>query len=166
MWVSKRFKYTKLSMGNFEKWKSSLYKGKAFGKLLTDLSKAFDCLSHELIMAKSNAYWLSLSALKLTQSYLSERKQIIKINQVYSSWEEIIFGVPQEFILGPTLFNIFLSDLFLTVQNVDFANYADGTIYDAGSNIDKVIFSLKNPLENFLNSLLIIKWKLMKANVI
>ena len=91
------------------------------------------------------------------QSYLSERKQIIKINEVYSSWEEIIFGVPQEFILGPTLFNIFLSDLFLTVQNVDFANYADGTIYDAGSNIDKVIFSLKNPLENFLNSLLIIK---------
>ena len=95
--------------------------------------------------------------MKLTQSYLSERKQIIKINQVYSSWEEIIFGVPQEFILGPTLFNIFLSDLFLTVQNVDFANYADGTIYDAGGNIDKVIFSLKNPLENFLNSLLIIK---------
>ena len=43
-------------MGNFEKWKSSLYKGEAFGKLLTDLSKAFDCLSHELIMAKSNAY--------------------------------------------------------------------------------------------------------------
>ena len=76
-----------------EKWKSSVDKGKAFGILLTDLSKVFDCLSHELIIAKLNAYGFSLSALKLMQSYLSERKQITKLNQPYSSWEEILFGV-------------------------------------------------------------------------
>ena len=127
-----------------EKWKSSVDKGKAFGVLLTDLSKAFDCLSHELIIAKLNAYGFSLSALKLMQSYLSERKQKTKINQAYSSWEEILFGVPQRSILGPILFNIFLSDLFLVVQNVEFASYAeDNTIYDAGGNIDEVIFSLQ-----------------------
>ena len=114
-------------------------KGKTFGILPTDLSKAFDCLSHELIIAKLNAYGFSLSVLELMQSYLSEKKQKTKINQAYSSWEEILFGVPQGFILGPILFNI-----FLVVQNVDFAGYADSnTIYDADDNIDEVIFSLQ-----------------------
>ena len=78
------------------------------------------------------------------QSYLSERKQRTNINQAYSSWNEILLGVPQTSILGPILFNIFLSDLFLVVQNVDFASYADdNTIYDAGDNIDEVMFSLQ-----------------------
>ena len=75
------------------------------------------------------------------QSYLSERKERTKINQAYSSCEEILLGVPQRSILGPILFNIFLSELFLFVQNVDFASYADeNTIYDAGGSIDEVIF--------------------------
>ena len=78
------------------------------------------------------------------QSYLSERKQRTNINQAYSSFEEILFGVFQRSILGPILFNIFLSDLFLVVQNVDFASYADdNTIYDAGERIDEVIFCLQ-----------------------
>ena len=68
-----------------EKWKSSVNKWKALGVLLTDLSEASDCLSHELIIAKLNAYKFSLSARKLMQSYVSERKQRTKINQAYSS---------------------------------------------------------------------------------
>ena len=104
-----------------EEWKSLVDKGKEFGALLTDPSKAFDCLSHELIVTKLNAYGFSYSALKLMQTYLSERKQRTKINQPYSSWENT-FGVPLGYILGPILLNIFLSDLFLVVQNVDFAS--------------------------------------------
>ena len=75
-----------------KKWKSSVDKGKALGVVLTDVSKAYDCLSHELIIAKLNVYGFSLPALKLMQRYLSERKQRAKINQAYSSWEEILFG--------------------------------------------------------------------------
>ena len=53
-----------------ENWKNEIDKGKVFGALLTDLSKAFDCLSHELIIAKLNAYGFSLPASKLVHNYL------------------------------------------------------------------------------------------------
>ena len=75
-----------------EHWKSAVDKGKVFGALLTDLSKAFDCLSHELIIAKLNTYGFSLDVLKLVQSYLSKKRQ--GINQFCSSWEEILYRVP------------------------------------------------------------------------
>ena len=94
----------------FQKWKSSVDKGKAFRELLTDHSKEFDCLSHELIIKKLNTHEFSLSALKLMQSYFSERKQRTKINQAYSSWEEILFGVPQGLHSGK-LFHLELRNL-------------------------------------------------------
>ena len=56
-----------------EKWKSAVDKGKSFGALLTDLSKAFDCLSHDLLLAKLHAYGFSLSTLKLIHSYLKNK---------------------------------------------------------------------------------------------
>ena len=63
-----------------EKWKNAVDKGKVFGALLTDLSKSFDCLPHELIIAKLNTYEFNLAALKLIHSYLSHRKQRTKVN--------------------------------------------------------------------------------------
>ena len=79
-----------------EKWKNAVDKGKVFGALLTlltYLSKAFDSLVHELVIAKLNAYGFNLPALKLMHSYLSHRKQHTKVNHAYSSWEGILFGV-------------------------------------------------------------------------
>ena len=90
-----------------EKWKRSVDNSKMLGALLTDLSKAFDCLGHELLIAKLNVYGFSLTALKLVNNCLSNRKQWIKTNSLYSSLLEIIFGVPQRSILGPLLVNIF-----------------------------------------------------------
>ena len=96
-----------------EKWKSAIDNRKTFGALLiTDLSKAFDCLSHDLLIAKLNAYGFSTVALRLVQNYLSNRKQRTKINSDFSSWEEILFGVPQGSILGPYYSTFFCAIYF------------------------------------------------------
>ena len=72
-------------MALLEKWKTCVDQKQICGALLTDLSKAFDCLPHDLIIAKLNAYGFSLSALRLIHDYLSNRKQRTKINLTYSS---------------------------------------------------------------------------------
>ena len=78
-----------------EKWKNCIDKGGSSGALLTDLSKAFDCLSHDLLIAKLKAFGFSYEALKLIYSYLSTRSQRVRVNSHYSSWSEIESGVPR-----------------------------------------------------------------------
>ena len=75
--------------------------------LMTDLSKAFDCLSYELIITKLHAYGFDQQVLELMNIYLSERKRRTKLGVHYSSSKEILFRVFQGSILGPLLFNIF-----------------------------------------------------------
>ena len=99
-----------------EKWKDSAGNGGAFGTLMTDLSKAFDCLHHELSIAKVDAYGFVIKSVKLTQQYLSNRKQRVKVGNAYSSWKEIFYGIPKGSILGPLILNIFLCDLFYFLE--------------------------------------------------
>ena len=119
-----------------EKWKKSADKSKSFGALLTDLSKAFDCLNHELLAAKLNGYGFSLPALQLIHDYLSNRKQRTKIDYNYSSWSETLFRVPQESIL----FNNFLADLFFVVKDIDIAS---STTFIVENDIDNVVVFLE-----------------------
>ena len=134
-----------------EKWNSAVDNKRNFGALLTDLPKTFDFLPHDLLLAKLNAYEFSLPALRLVQIYLSNRKQRTKINSEFSSWEEILFGVPQGSILGPLLFNIILCDLFFIMNDVEFASYAnDNTPFFVGDDLNDVILKLQNCSKTFL----------------
>ena len=108
-----------------EKWKKSVDNSDLFGALLSDLSKAFHCLPYEPLIAKVNAYGFEKSSLKLIHSYLSNRKQRVKINGRFSLWSEILFGVLQGSILGFLVFNIFVCDLFYFLEDFDIVNYAD-----------------------------------------
>ena len=72
-----------------EKWKESLDKGGLAGALMTDLSKAFDCLKYDLFIAKLHAYGLDEQAVRFIHSYLSDRKQRTKINNKYSPFSDI-----------------------------------------------------------------------------
>ena len=95
-----------------------------------------------MIIAKLNSCGFYLTALSLIHNYLTKQKQRTKINQSYSSWEDILSGVLQDSILGPVLFKIFLSDLFLIADNVNIVNYAgDNTIYKEHENTDDLITS-------------------------
>ena len=127
-----------------EKWKQIVDNGGAFGALLTDLSKAFDCLSHELLIAKLAAYGFDENSLKLMHSYLTNRMQRVKINDCFSSWDKILYGVPQGSILGPLLFNIFICDMFYFLEEHDIANYADdSTPFCAKENHELVVKDLE-----------------------
>ena len=91
-----------------ECWKKALYHGKVAGALLTDLSKAFDCINHELLIAKLHAYGFSRESLKYIYSYLTNRKHHTKVNGSFSSLREMSFGVPQGSVQGRKCFKRFL----------------------------------------------------------
>ena len=95
-----------------EKCREVLDKRRYARILLTDLSKTFDCINHELLIAKLHAYGFSLESLTFIQSYLSNRIQRVKINSSFSEYSNVESGVPQGSISGPLFFNIFICDFF------------------------------------------------------
>ena len=123
-----------------EALKKALDKRLFSGILLTDLSKAFDCISHDWLIANLRAYGFSKTALNLINDYLSNRFQRTKIGERFSTWVELIYGVPHGSILGTLFFNIYINDLFLFCQHFNMANYADDCSPDEfNSSIDEVL---------------------------
>ena len=112
--------------------------------LLTDVSKAFDCLPHDLLIAKLHAYGIKKGSLNLLLPYFQNRKQRVLLNNTYSEWIDILCGLRQRSLLGPLLFNIFfIYYLFLFLHDSPIANYADdNTPYCTDLKISDVLIKL------------------------
>ena len=111
----------------------------------SDLSQVFDCLSYELLIAKLDAFDFDKNALKLVNSYHTNRNQRAKINEKYRSWSEI-FRVQQGSILEFFLFNVFICDLFYFLK--DFSPIMLMTLppFNVDRNIDFAVNNLEQSL--------------------
>ena len=120
--------------------------------ILTDLSKAFDCICYDLLIAKLNAYGFDKKALKLIYDYLNGRSQKIKVGSSFSSELDISYGVPQGSILGSLLFNIDICDfLFINITS-DIANFADSTApYKLDQHCANLISNLELTVDKIFN---------------
>ena len=122
------------------------------GAVLMNLSNAFDCVPHDLLIAKMHAYGFDLDTLTFFYSYLKNRKQSVKVNNVLSTFLVLVSGVPQGSILGPIFFNLFINDLIYFLNKSDCLNFADDNTLSAFANtIPELIHILESESDIAIN---------------
>ena len=124
-----------------EAWHKELDNWGSIGTILMDLSKAYDYLPHDLLIAKLGAYVLDRSSLRLLMDYLNSRKQQRKVGSSYTEFR----------IVPYLLFNIFINDLCFFIEKSDICNFADdNTLYSCGANLKTVLENLKHDASKLL----------------
>ena len=134
-----------------EEWREYLDKDFVVGAVMTDLSKAFDCIPHDLLIAKLEAYGLGEKTLSYIFSYLRNRNQCVRINDKKSDFQKIISGVPRDSITGPILFHFSINDLFFLVSSTSMHMTDDNSLSSANT-----VTELKNTLQS--ESEVIVNW--------
>ena len=125
-----------------ETWRKYLEKNKIVGKTVMDLWKAFDCFPHDILVAKLEAFGLDTKTLQPMLSYLSGHIQCVKMRKNFSLLKLIMSDIPQESILEPILFNIFMNNIFFLLGS-DLHNFAnDNTVTAVAETIQDLINSL------------------------
>ena len=111
------------------------------------MSKAFDCINHELLIAELNAYGFNSPSLKFISAYLNFRKQKTEVGSTFSDYLNILFGVPHGSVAEPLFFNVYTCDMFFQTDTSEFSSYAgDNTPFTSGLDHEKLINSLQSPL--------------------
>ena len=142
----KNYSTQQVLIGLLKEWREKLDKNFIVGAVLTDLT-AFDCIHHDLIIAKLAAYGINRETLRLiySYSYLKGRKQSVKINNTYSDYNEIISGALQVSILYPILCNLSINDLLFFIEIASMHNFADdNTLSSWGETLPKLIGTLES----------------------
>ena len=127
-----------------------------------DLSNGYNSLPHDLLIANLGAYGFEDSATSLISDYLSKRYQCVKIESVFSSYLEILKGVPQGSILRLILFNIFINDLIFFIQKTEVCNFVnDTTKYSWSLNYKEVVHDTHTVLNCFKGNNMVERFHLL-----
>ena len=155
-----------MSSGYTRKFQRIEGERKKLGGFFTDLSNAFDCIDHNLLISKISRYGVTPKSLKLIFSYLSNGTQGVRINNSYSRKSDIKYGVPQVSVRGPLLFKIDLIDLFFKCEDDNITSYAyDTAPYSYAQDISSIISELQRIAKKILIGVEIIIQKLILENV-
>ena len=131
-----------------EEWRLYLDSNYSVGAVMTDLSKVFDCIPHNLLIAKLEAYGFHNYTILYVYSYLKNTKQCVKVNNTYRDLLDIISGVRQVSIVGLILYNIFFNDFFCIILIASAHNYADdNTLTYFGKTLEYLIKILVHECE-------------------
>ena len=135
-----------------QKWQKEFDPGGFPGTTLMDLSKTHDCLPHDLVITKLEAYGFDNGSLNLLSHYVSFRKQRTRVGSAYGKWSKIRHGIPQWSILGSLLINIFINDTCMIIDQSDICNFADdNTLYSCREMLTEIKENLISDTISILN---------------